>query len=581
MIQGIPASGGIGIGTAVLLRPQSLTYESKPAADKKLEKQRLHAAIAQFVQDTQKVADTFGKRLDARDAEILTGHIDMIQDPFLQEEMDNRIDEGLCAEGAAEAVLEMFKALFLSSEVELIQQRATDVEDIRQKLLEILLGVEQLDLKHLPKDSILVVDDLTPSMTAEMDHDSVAGIVTQRGGMTSHSAILSRALGIPAVLSVPDALERIQDGTKVIVDGTMGVVQAAPTAELLAQYRARQNGAAAEKRLLEQFRGLPTQTKDGKTLQVLGNIGTPAEAVQVAEEDGEGVGLFRTEFLYMNRTEAPDEETQYQAYQRVCDVLKGKPVIIRTLDVGGDKDIPYLHLEQEENPFLGYRAVRYCLGNQDAFRTQLTALMRAGADSGGQLWIMIPMVTTVAEIKQVRQLAEGISQKTGLPLPKIGTMIETPSAMLMADVLAKYCDFFSIGTNDLIHYLMAIDRNNLHVGYLNEALHPAVVRSLKRIIDSAHREGIGVSVCGELAADPYGLALLLGMGVDTLSASPRFVPGMKHMIRRLDAQTCMDMAHSVLMSTDVTASQRMLRERLQESLGSELAFHTTSIMTNS
>ena len=230
MIQGIPASGGIGIGTAVLLRPQSLTYESKPAADKKLEKQRLHAAIAQFVQDTQKVADTFGKRLDARDAEILTGHIDMIQDPFLQEEMDNRIDEGLCAEGAAEAVLEMFKALFLSSEVELIQQRATDVEDIRQKLLEILLGVEQLDLKHLPKDSILVVDDLTPSMTAEMDHDSVAGIVTQRGGMTSHSAILSRALGIPAVLSVPDALERIQDGTKVIVDGTMGVVQAAPTA---------------------------------------------------------------------------------------------------------------------------------------------------------------------------------------------------------------------------------------------------------------------------------------------------------------------------------------------------------------
>ena len=325
MIQGIPASGGIGIGTAVLLRPQSLTYESKPAADKKLEKQRLHAAIAQFIQDTKKVADTFGKRLDARDAEILTGHIDMIQDPFLQEEMDNRIDEGLCAEGAAEAVLEMFKALFLSSEVELIQQRATDVEDIRQKLLEILLGVEQLDLKHLPKDSILVVDDLTPSMTAEMDHDSVAGIVTQRGGMTSHSAILSRALGIPAVLSVPDALERIQDGTEVIVDGTMGVVQAAPTAEMLAQYRDRQNGAAAEKQLLEQFRGLPTQTKDGKTLQVLGNIGTSAEAVQVAEEDGEGVGLFRTEFLYMNRTEAPDEETQYQAYQRVCDVLKGKP----------------------------------------------------------------------------------------------------------------------------------------------------------------------------------------------------------------------------------------------------------------
>ena len=546
MIQGIPASGGIGIGTAVLLRPQSLAYESKPAADKKLEKQRLHAAIAQFVQDTQKVADTFGKRLDARDAEILTGHIDMIQDPFLQEEMDNRIDEGLCAEGAAEAVLEMFKALFLSSEVELIQQRATDVEDIRQKLLEILLGVEQLDLKHLPKDSILVVDDLTPSMTAEMDHDSVAGIVTQRGGMTSHSAILSRALGIPAVLSVPDALERIQDGTKVIVDGTMGVVQAAPTAELLAQYRDRQNGAAAEKRLLEQFRGLPTQTKDGKTLQVLGNIGTPAEAVQVAEEDGEGVGLFRTEFLYMNRTEAPDEETQYQAYQRVCDVLKGKPVIIRTLDVGGDKDIPYLHLEQEENPFLGYRAVRYCLGNQDAFRTQLTALMRAGADSGGQLWIMIPMVTTVAEIKQVRALAEDISQKTGLPLPKIGTMIETPSAMLMADVLAKYCDFFSIGTNDLIQYLMAADRGNPNVAYLYQPCDPAVLRAIQAVIQAGVRAGIPVGLCGEMASDAMLTPVLLGFGLERFSVSPSAILNTRREISRWSIQEAQEVAEHVL-----------------------------------
>ena len=379
-LSGIPASHGIGIGTAILLRPQSLTYEPHPVEDKAAEKQRLQAAISRFIQDTQAVADTFGQRLDARDAEILTGHIDMIQDPFLQEEMNNRIDEGQCAEAAAEAVLEMFKALFQSSEVELIQQRATDVEDIRQKLLEILLGVEQLDLKHLPQNSVLVVDDLTPSMTAEMDHDSVVGIVTQRGGITSHSAILSRALGIPAVLSVPDVLEAVQEGAAVIVDGTKGTVLVEPDEATLEQYQTYQASAAAKKQQLEQFRGRPTQTRDGKPMQVLANIGTPPEAAQVTQQDGEGVGLFRTEFLYMNRTEAPDEATQYQAYRQVCEELGGKPVIIRTLDVGGDKDIPYLHLEPEDNPFLGCRAVRYCLRNPDTFRTQLTALMRAHPD---------------------------------------------------------------------------------------------------------------------------------------------------------------------------------------------------------
>lgn len=520
MKQGIPASGGIGIGAAVIIRPQNLTYEVKPVADKAAEKERLQQAIRQFIQDTRKVAETFGKRLDARDAEILTGHIDMIQDPFLQEEMGNRIDEGMCAEGAAEAVLEMFKALFQSSEVELIQQRVTDVEDIKRKLLEILLGVEQLDLKHLPKNSILVVDDLTPSMTAEMNHDSVAGIVAQRGGMTSHAAILSRALEIPAVLSVPDALANLQDGMNVIVDGTQGVVLVEPTAEVLAEYQARQEGAAAERALLEQYRGRPTQTQDGKPLQVLGNIGTPPEAAQVVQQDGEGVGLFRTEFLYMNRAERPDEETQYQAYRQVCQELGGKPVIIRTLDVGGDKDIPYLHLEREENPFLGYRAVRYCLGNLDAFRTQLTALMRAGADSGGALWVMIPMVTTVTEIQQVRALAEDIARETSLPLPKLGTMIETPAAMLMADVLAKHCDFFSIGTNDLIQYLMAADRGNPNVAYLYQACDPAVLRALQSVIQAGVRAGIPVGLCGEMASDTLLLPVLIGFGLERFSVTP-------------------------------------------------------------
>lgn len=545
-LSGIPASHGIGIGTAVLLRPQSLTYEPHPVEDKAAEKQRLQAAIQRFIQDTQAVADTFGKRLDARDAEILTGHIDMIQDPFLQEEMWNRIDEGMCAEAAAEAVLEMFKALFQSSEVELIQQRATDVEDIKQKLLEILLGVEQLDLKHLPQNSVLVVDDLTPSMTAEMDHDSVVGIVTQRGGITSHSAILSRALGIPAVLSVPDVLEAVQEGATVIVDGTRGTVLVEPDEATLEQYQTYQASAAAKKQQLEQFRGRPTQTRDGKPMQVLANIGTPPEAVQVTQQDGEGVGLFRTEFLYMNRTEAPDEATQYQAYRQVCEELSGKPVIIRTLDVGGDKDIPYLHLEPEDNPFLGCRAVRYCLRNPDTFRTQLTALMRAGAESGGQLWVMLPMVATVTEFQQVRALAEDIAQQTGLPLPKLGTMIETPAAMLMADVLAKYCDFFSIGTNDLIQYLMAADRGNPNVAYLYQACDPAVLRALRSVIQAGVQAGIPVGLCGEMASDALLIPVLLGFGLERFSVNPSAILNTRREISRWSIQEAQEIAEHAL-----------------------------------
>ncbi len=563
-LSGIPASHGIGIGTAVLLRPQSLTYEPHPVEDKVAEKQRLQAAIQRFIQDTQAVADTFGKRLDARDAEILTGHIDMIQDPFLQEEMWNRIDEGMCAEAAAEAVLEMFKALFQSSEVELIQQRATDVEDIKQKLLEILLGVEQLDLKHLPQNSVLVVDDLTPSMTAEMDHDSVVGIVTQRGGITSHSAILSRALGIPAVLSVPDVLEAVQEGATVIVDGTKGAVLVEPDAATLEQYQTYQASAAAKKQQLEQFRGRPTQTRDGKPMQVLANIGTPPEAVQVTQQDGEGVGLFRTEFLYMNRTEAPDEATQYQAYRQVCEELSGKPVIIRTLDVGGDKDIPYLHLEPEDNPFLGCRAVRYCLRNPDTFRTQLTALMRAGAESGGQLWVMLPMVATVTEFKAARTLAEDIAKETGLPLPKLGTMIETPAAMLMADVLAKYCDFFSIGTNDLIQYLMAADRGNPNVAYLYQACDPAVLRALRSVIQAGVRAGIPVGLCGEMASDALLIPVLLGFGLERFSVSPSAILNTRREISRWSLQEAQEIAeHALTLETaaQVAAYLNQVQER--------------------
>jgi len=418
----------------------------------------------------------------------------------------------------------------------------------------------------------------------DMDFKDVRAVITAEGGPTSHTAILSRGLHIPALVGVTGLLETGKPGEKVIVDGLNGCLLLDPDADDLATYEERQREYQEWEARTRSESHWPAEMRDGVRVSVHANLERLEEMDELQASGAEGVGLYRTEFSFL-REHLPSEEELYAEYSAVARKAAPAHVVFRTLDAGADKMLRAQEALKEPNPALGLRGIRFCLRHQKIFRSQLRALMRAGVE--GNVSLLLPMISGLAEVQSVRRIMQELQQElqaAGLPhaadLP-LGIMVETPAAVLIADALARECDFFSIGTNDLIHYLMAIDRNNLHVGYLNEALHPAVVRSLKRIIDSAHREGIGVSVCGELAADPYGLALLLGMGVDTLSASPRFVPGMKHMIRRLDAQTCMDMAHSVLMSTDVTASQRMLRERLQESLGSELAFHTTSIMTNS
>ena len=523
MLKGIAVSEGVGIGRAVIVEHQSLTYETGPVEDVEQEKERLRRAVQDFIRDTEVLAEKLEGALDPRDVEIIKGHIVMLSDPFMLEQMESLITEGQPAEAAAESVLNLFRDMFLSSGDELTRQRASDVEDIKRKLLEQLLCVEQTDLRHLPENTVLVVDDLTPSMTAEMDHDHVAGIVTENGGMTSHSAILARAFGIPAVLSVPEALKQIENGQAVIVDGKEGVVIPEPNAETVEQYRLRRDADLREQALLESYQGKPTVTGDGVPRQVFCNIGNPGDAECAAEHDGEGVGLFRTEFLFMERDTLPDEETQYQAYRQVCETLKGKQVIIRTLDVGGDKEIPYLHLEKEENPFLGYRAVRFCLRNPEAYKIQLRALIRAGADTGGNLRIMIPMVTTAKEVQAVRQLAEEVCRETGLAMPKIGAMIETPAAFIMADVLAKYSDFFSIGTNDLTQYIMAADRGNSSVAYLYKAYDPAVLRALRTIIAAGMNAGIPVGMCGEAASDPLLIPVLIGLGLEEFSVAPAAV----------------------------------------------------------
>ena len=431
---------------------------------------------------------------------------------------------------------------------------------------------------------VLMAEDLSPADVMDMDFSGVQALVTAQGGPTSHTAILARGLRIPALVGLPDVLATVREGDSVIVDGVGGILLAGPEHDDLARYSALREAYTAWETRVRAAAHWPADTRDGVRVSVQANMERPGEAPEMRESGADGVGLYRTEFSFLRET-LPEEKDLLEEYGAVVRGVASARVVFRTLDVGADKMMRAQAGVREPNPALGLRGIRFCLRHRHLFRTQLRALMRVGVM--GNVALMLPMISTLDEVLAVRGImrdlhgelaARRIPHAESLPL---GVMIETPAAVLIADALARECDFFSIGTNDLIHYLLAIDRNNHQVAYLNEALHPAVVRSLKRVIDAAHREGIGVSVCGELASDPYGLALLLGMGVDAVSASPRFVPGMKHMLRRLEAATCMDLAYNVLMSADISASQRMVRERLQELLGSELAFHTTSILTHS
>ena len=458
-----------------------------------------------------------------KEAEIMVGHITMANDPFMIDEVNNRIVEGKCAEQAIDEVCDMFYAMFDASDEQLIRERCADVQDIRTGILAQLLGKDLVDLSVLPKDSIVVVHDLTPSMTATIDKENVAGIVTEVGGRTSHSAIIARALEIPAVLSLENACSLLKNDDTVVVNGTTGEVVINPSEAELTEFRAAAEKAAAEKAALEAYRGVATKTADGIEKLLVANIGNPDDANVAAERDAEGVGLFRSEFLFMDAKELPSEDEQFAAYQKVALRMKDKPVIIRTLDVGGDKEIPYLHLTHDDNPFMGYRAIRYCLANADQYKVQLRALLRASAF--GDIKIMLPLVTDLDEVRDAKRLveeckaeldAEGVEYNKDI---EVGTMMETPAASLIADDLAAECDFFSIGTNDLIGYTMCADRGNDAVRYLYTAYQPAVLRSIKRIIEEGNKAGIMVGMCGEAAADPLLIPLLISFGLGEFSVS--------------------------------------------------------------
>lgn len=523
MNKGIAGSAGYGVGKVVIISDAKPEYENRTITDTDAEIKRYDDAVAAFTEKTHAMAEAMKESVGEHNAEILEGHILLLTDPGMDEITKGAIMSGTCAEAAFESTCDMFAGMFQMADDELTRQRATDIGDIKVRMLKILTGTPDVNISEVPAGTILVAEDLTPSMTAGIVKENVAGIITAVGGKTSHSAILARALEIPAVLSVDGIVDKVSDGMTAVVDGCDGICILDPSQEEIDEYQAKREKYLSDKALLEVYRGKDTVTADGVKVHLYGNIGNPEDAKQVAACDGEGVGLFRTEFLFMGASELPSEEEQFQAYKAAAENMEGREVIIRTLDVGGDKDIPYLGLEKEDNPFLGFRAVRYCLQNKDSYRVQLRALLRASAF--GDIKIMVPLVTCVDEIRSVKALvkelmaeldAENIAYNKDI---QVGAMIETPAASLIADLLAKEADFFSIGTNDLTQYTMAVDRGNAKVAYLYSSYNPAVLRSMKNIIEAANAVGIMVGMCGEAAADPLLIPLLISFGLGEFSVS--------------------------------------------------------------
>ena len=534
MLHGTAASEGIGIGKVMLIEEHSLEYTPRTVTDTEAESQRFKAAVDAFCYNTEKQAENLRSSAGEKEAEILAGHIQIIKDPYLSGEIEKLIADGQCAESALEHMCDMFITMFSAADDELTKQRAADVRDIKSGVLGILLGVNEIKVSDAPKGTVLVARELTPSVTAGIVKENIAGIITETGGTTSHSAILARALEIPAVLSVEGVASSLKNGDTVVVDGSEGAVIVNPDNNTVAEYSKKRDAFLAERKELENYRGRETKSASGEVYELFCNIRKPEDAVKAVDADGEGVGLFRTEFLFMDRTSIPTEDEQFEAYKKAALILKGKSLIIRTLDIGGDKDIPYLGLEKEENPFMGFRAIRYCLKNRELFKSQIKAILRASAF--GDIKIMFPLITTMDELREGKKLVTeckadlrnmGINFNENI---QVGVMVETASAAVIADMLAKEADFFSIGTNDLTGYTMACDRGNNDVSYLYSPLQPSVLRMIKRTIECGVQNGISVGMCGEAAANKLMIPLLISFGLTEFSVSAPSVLNVRKII---------------------------------------------------
>ena len=571
MLKGTSASAGIGIGKAVIVEETELIISKNLVEDVEAEKVRFQSALKLAVEQTETLAKDLATRVGEKEAEILNGHILLLSDPMLVGEIETTISgENVVSEYAVEAVCNTYADMFASMGDELMQQRATDMRDIKTRIQKILLGVSSVDIASLPMGSIIVAKDLTPSMTAGINPANVTGIVTELGGKTSHSAILARALEIPAVVALVGFIDKVTEGEDLVIDGSDGTVFINPEESVKAEYAAKREIFLKEKKELEQYIGKPTITKDGVTVELVANIGKPEDVEKVLQYDGEGVGLFRTEFLFMDRASMPTEEEQFEAYKKVASTLNGKPVIIRTLDIGGDKEISYMGLSKDENPFLGYRAIRFCLDRKDdVYKPQLRALLRASAF--GNIRIMVPMVTCLEEIREAKALVEEMKKELdekGIAYKKdieIGIMVETAAASLMADAFAKEVDFFSIGTNDLTQYTMSVDRGNDKVSYLYSPLNPAVLRSIRHVIECGRKEGIMVGMCGEAASDPSMIPLLLAFGLNEFSMSASAILNARKLITSYNTKELQAMADQAMSFTTVKEIEDFMKDFISHS----------------
>lgn len=569
-IYGVGAADGIGIGVARVVKEQSVEVIRKTVSDIEAEVSNFMEVLELTKAETEEMSQALEKNASAKEAEILFGHIMLMSDPMLVDEIVNRIkSESICAEYTIEEVCNQYAAVFASMDDELMQQRATDMLDIKTRLIKKILGMENTDLSKLPYGSILVAKDLTPSMTAGLNPENVLGIVTELGGKTSHSAILARALEIPAVVGLSDLPQDITEGTEILLDGENGEVIIMPTEDEKSDYDNKKKEYDAKKELLKKYKELPSISKDGKKVEIAGNIGSPEDAKKVILSGGEGIGLFRTEFLFMDRDGMPSEDEQFESYKEVAIAMEGKPVIIRTLDIGGDKEIPYMGIEQDENPFLGYRAIRLCLDRKnDIYIPQLRALLRASAF--GNIKIMLPLITSMDEIKEAKALINDIKSEfdlNGIAYNKdieVGIMVETAAASLLADIFAKEVDFFSIGTNDLIQYTMSVDRGNVKIAGLYSPFSPAVLRSINRIITEGKKAGIMVGMCGEAAADPLLIPVLLAWGLDEFSMSASSILKSRQIISLCDSKALLSKVDKVLEMATESEIKDYLKKIIEE-----------------
>lgn len=568
-IKGIAASAGIAIAKAYVLQEADISIEKKQDVNIDNEIKKLKDAISVSSKELEIIRDKTKENIDEEHAAIFDAHIQIINDPEIYDKTVNKINsDQVNADYALDEVTKSFISIFESMDNDYMKERAADIKDVTKRVLSHILGIKVNDPTSINEEVIVIADDLTPSSTAQLNKMYVLGFITNIGGRTSHSAIMARSLEIPAIVGTKTIVNDVKDGDMIILDGLSGEVIINPSTELIEMYQQKQEKYESKKLIWNQFKDKPSKTIDGHQVELSANIGSPDDVDGILRNGGEGVGLYRTEFLYMGRDRLPTEDEQFEAYKEVLENLEGKPVVIRTLDIGGDKELPYLQMPKEMNPFLGYRAIRLCLDRIDLFKTQLRALLRSSIY--GNLKIMFPMIATVDEfitaksifLETKRELKnEGIKVSDDI---EVGMMVEIPAAAILANQFAKVVDFFSIGTNDLIQYTFAADRMNDRVSYLYQPYNPSLLRLIKIVIDAAHKEGKWAGMCGEMAGDTIAIPILLGLGLDEFSMSATSILPARHLMSKLDKKESEELALLALNMNNNEDVKKLVEQYLSE-----------------